>query len=79
MTAGDPNPSGRLRAMPRVGASVQVAFLAVRMRGTVVALDDDLRGLEVQLSDGERVRFQLSQATGTFLAADSSRARLLFE
>ncbi len=64
--------------MPRVGASVLVAYLAVQMPGTVTAVDDDLRGLEVELSDGERVRFRLSRATGTFLAVDSSRARLLF-
>ncbi len=64
--------------MPRVGAPVLVAYLAVQMQGTVVAVDEDLRGLEVELSDGERVRFRLSRATGTFLAEDSSRARLLF-
>ena len=65
--------------MPTVGAPVTVAFLAVQMAGRVIAVDLDQRGLEVELSDGERLRFELSRATGTFIAADSSRARLLFE
>lgn len=55
-----------------------VLYLASQMPGTVVAVDDDHRGLEVELEDAERVRFQLVPATGTFRAVDSSRARLLF-
>ncbi len=72
-------PRFQQRATPRVGAPVLVAYLAVQMHGTVISVDEDLRGLEVELSDGERVSFRLSRATGTFLSVDSSRARLLFE
>jgi hypothetical protein len=45
----------------------------------VIAVDEDQRGLEVELDDGDRMRFRLIRATGTFRAEDSSRARLLFE
>jgi hypothetical protein len=69
----------RLRAMPRIGAPVTVAFLAVQIDGRVVAVDPDQRGLEVELSDGDRVRFELSRATGTFLSVGHAGARLLFE
>lgn len=65
--------------MPRLGARVLVVYLAVRIPGIVSVVDPDLRGLEVDLADGERLRFTLSRATGTFLAADRSGARLLFE
>ena len=57
---------------------MSVAFLATRMTGTVTAVDGDLRGLEVLLPDGERLRFRLSRATGTFIAEGHSGARLLF-
>jgi len=33
----------------------------------------------VLTDDGERLRFELSGATGIFMATDHSRARLLFE
>lgn len=65
--------------MPRVGARVLVAYLAVQVPGTVIAVDADRRGVDVELVDGERVRFELSRATGTFQAAGHTRARLLFE
>jgi hypothetical protein len=69
----------RRRLIPRVGARVLVSFLAARVAGTVIAVDEDQRGLEVELDDGDRMRFRLIRATGTFRAEDSSRARLLFE
>lgn len=69
----------KLRAMPLIGAPVTVAFLAVQMTGRVVAVDRDHRGLEVELADGERLRFELSRATGTFLSIGHAGARLLFE
>lgn len=69
----------RRRQIPRVGARVLVSYLATRVPGTVTAVDDDQRGLEVELDDGDRLRFRLVRATGTFRAVDSSRARLLFE
>jgi hypothetical protein len=69
----------RRRQIPRVGARVLVSFLAARVPGTVIAVDADHRGLEVELDDGDRLRFRLVRATGLFQAVDSSRARLLFE
>lgn len=65
--------------MPHLGAQVTVAFLAIQMPGRVVGIDQDGRGLEVELSDGERLRFALSRATGTFLAVGQTDARLLFQ
>jgi hypothetical protein len=58
---------------------VIVAFLATAVNGSIVQVDADLRGLEVLTEDGERVRFELSAATGIFMATDHSRARLFFE
>jgi hypothetical protein len=69
----------RPRDVPRLGASVVAAYLAVHVPGRIVQVDADLRGVEVELNDGERLRFALSRATGTFIAQDSSRARLLFD
>lgn len=69
----------RRRQIPRVGARVLVSFLAARVPGTVIAVDEDQRGLEVELDDGDHLRFRLVRATGMFQAEDSSRARLLFE
>lgn len=74
----DSTPPFRPRAIPRVGARVLVAYLAVQSPGTVVSVSDDLRELEVELDDGDRVAFRLVHATGTFRALDSSRARLRF-
>ena len=73
-----PNSEFQSRAIPRVGARVLVAYLAVQAEGTVAAVGEDLRELEVELDDGERLTFRLVPATGTFRAVDSSRARLRF-
>jgi hypothetical protein len=69
----------RARAIPRVGDRVVVAFLATRASGSIDHVDEDLRGLEVLIDDGERLRFELSGAIGTFIATDHSRARLFFD
>jgi hypothetical protein len=69
----------RARAIPRVGRRVIVAFLATRAAGSIERVDADLRGLEVLTDDGERLRFELSGATGIFMATDHSRARLFFD
>src|SRR4051794_22523959 len=69
----------KARAIPTVGCRVTVAFLATRASGSIESVDADLRGLEVLTEDGERVRFELSPATGIFMATDHSRARLFFE
>ena len=69
----------KARAIPRVGCRVIVAFLATRASGSIESVDADLRGLEVLTDDGEQLRFELSAATGIFMATDHSRARLFFE
>jgi hypothetical protein len=67
------------RALPRVGASVVVVFLAARVQGEVVAVDPDLRGLEVLTEEGELIRFKLRRTTGRFQSEGSSGAPLFFD
>ena len=54
-------------------------FLAHRVGGVVVHVDEDSRGLEVATDEGEPVRFKLSRATGRFVAVGDSDAQLYFE
>ncbi len=56
-----------LRRAPFVGARVTVVFLARRVGGTIEELADGGRRLVVTTDDGERIRFALSPATGSFL------------
>lgn len=56
-----------------------VVFLDARVPGTVISVDRDQREVEVELEGGERLRFRLIAATGTFRSVDANRARLLFE
>jgi hypothetical protein len=67
------------RALPRVGVSVVVFFLAGRVHGEVVAVDPDLRGLEVLTDEGEAIRFVLQRTTGKFQSEGQTGARLFFE
>ena len=61
------NPS---RPLPRVGASVRIAHFGGGFeRGTVLALDDDGRRLEVLCEGGATLVFVLSPATARFVAA----------
>jgi hypothetical protein len=69
----------RLRALPRTGGRVAVIFLAHRVGGVVVSVDENLRGLDVVTDEGETVRFKLSQATGRFVAPGHSDAQLYFD
>ena len=69
----------KARAIPRVGGRVIIAFLATRVGGSIERVDSDLRALDVLTDEGERVRFELSAATGIFIATDHSRARLFFD
>jgi hypothetical protein len=72
----------RPRAMPHVGDPVTVVFLAARVGGVVTAVDLDARRARVMVdtADGQALAFELSRATGTFLAGgQQSGARLLFE
>jgi stringent starvation protein B len=68
--------------MPRVGDPVSVVFLAARIEGVVTKVDVDVeaRRVLVATADGQTLAFELSRATGTFLAdGQQSGARLLFE
>ncbi len=67
------------RALPRVGVAVVVFFLAARVRGEVVAVDSDLRGLEVLTDEGDTIRFVLQLTTGKFQSDGQCGARLFFE
>ena len=69
----------RARVLPAVGQSVSVFFLAARAAGTIVAVDDDLRGLEVATADGELIRFVLQRTSGRFQSDGQLGARLYFD
>ncbi|MHB8657364.1 MAG: hypothetical protein ACYC91_05330 [Solirubrobacteraceae bacterium] len=69
----------RIRRVPQLGGRVTVVYLASRVGGVVEQVADDLRRLTVLTDDGERIGFQLSQATASFLSTDGSHARLLFD
>ena len=65
--------------MPHVGDPVTVVFLAARIEGVVTAVDVDARRVLVATEDDPALAFELSRATGTFLAdGQQSGARLLF-
>ncbi|MDQ6834628.1 MAG: hypothetical protein M3016_00390 [Actinomycetota bacterium] len=69
-----------LRAMPRIGSSVLVKFLATSVRGTVKRVGDEGRRLEVATEDGESLVFALNRATATFTTEGQlTGARLVFE
>jgi hypothetical protein len=73
------NADYRRRRVPREGGRVLVVFLDARAPGTVVRVAEGQREVEVELEDGERLRFRLVPATGVFRSVDANRARLLFE
>jgi hypothetical protein len=61
---------GPSRPVPRVGAPVRISHFGGGFeRGTVVALDDDGRRLEVLCEGGATLAFVLSPATARFVAA----------
>jgi hypothetical protein len=65
--------------MPRVGDPVTVVFLAARVEGVVTGVEVDARRVLVMTEEGQALVFELSRATGTFLAGgQQSGARLLF-
>jgi hypothetical protein len=66
------------RALPYVGQSVTVSFLAARVHGTVVAVNADLAGLDVLTEEDDVIKFLLQPTTGRFQAAGQSGARLFF-
>jgi hypothetical protein len=66
--------------MPTVGAPVTVAFLDARVAGVIEELRDDARLLFVATSDGRRLTFALSRATGQFVEdGEQTGARLSFD
>jgi hypothetical protein len=68
-----------LRAMPREGGSVVVNYLGARIRGTVRAVREEGRELEVQTTEGEVLAFALNRATARFtLGGGLTGARLSF-
>jgi hypothetical protein len=68
-----------VRALPRIGDEVTVAYLSVRVDGVVADLDENLRSLEVLTDEGDRLTFALNPATGRYLGdGRQSGARLLF-
>lgn len=54
--------------MPRPGQSVQVDYLGSTVSGTVSAVTDDGRTLDVVCDDGATLRFTLNRATAIFTA-----------
>jgi hypothetical protein len=61
---------GPTRPVPRVGAPVRISHFGGGFeRGTVIALDDDGRRLEVLCEGGATLAFVLSPATARFVAA----------
>ena len=69
----------KARGIPRVDGRVVVAFLSTKVGGSVERAGDGSRELDVVTDDGELIHFALSPATGSFIACDSSRARLFFD
>jgi hypothetical protein len=66
--------------MPHLGDPVTVAFLSARVAGVVDSIDLETRRILVATEDGQSLTFELSRATGTFLAGgQQGGARLLFE
>lgn len=63
-----------------MGDRVLVAFLAAQVAGVIESVSDDRRRLEVACEDGTRLTFELSRATGRFVAEGrQAGARLFFE
>jgi hypothetical protein len=68
-----------LRAMPTIGGSVLIRYLASSSWGTVREIGEDGRRLLVSTEEGETVAFVLNGATATFTAEGSQEgARLSF-
>jgi hypothetical protein len=65
---------GPTRPVPRVGAKARIAhFGGGYESGTVVAVRDDGRLLEVLCEGGETLQFVLSPATARFVSAASGQ------
>ena len=68
------------RRMPTMGAPVTIAFLDARVSGVIDEVLEDGRRLLVAASDGRRLTFVLSRATGQFVQdGEQTGARLSFD
>jgi len=64
---------GPSRPLPRVGAQARIAHFGGGFElGTVLAVHDDGRRLEVRGEEGEVLEFVLSPATARFVSAGST-------
>lgn len=65
--------------MPEVGGSVLIDYLGTTVHGTVKAVADEGRRLEVVSEDGATLTFELNRATAMFTAEGGQTApRLRF-
>jgi phage gp45-like len=65
---------GPTRPLPRVGAQARIAhFGGGHERGTVIAVHDDGRRVDVLAQGGETLQFVLSPATARFVSAASGQ------
>jgi hypothetical protein len=65
---------GPTRPLPRVGAKARIAhFGGGHERGTVVAVHDEGRRVDVLAQGGETLQFVLSPATARFVSAASGQ------
>jgi hypothetical protein len=65
--------------MPEVGGSVLIDYLGTTVHGTVRAVAEEGRRLEVVTEDGASLSFELNRATATFTAGGGQTApRLRF-
>jgi hypothetical protein len=64
--------------MPRIGVRVRIAHFGGEFEaGTVVAVHEEGRRLEVSCDAGERLEFALNPATARFVVAGSSHGARL--
>jgi hypothetical protein len=65
--------------MPEVGGSVLIDYLGTTLHGTVKAVAEEGRRLEVVTEEGATLIFELNRATATFTAGGGQTApRLRF-
>jgi hypothetical protein len=65
--------------MPEVGGSVLIDYLGTTLQGTVKAVAEEGRRLEVVTEEGATLIFELNRATATFTAGGGQTApRLRF-
>jgi hypothetical protein len=64
---------GPSRPVPTLGAAVRVLYFGGEAEaGTILALGDEGRRLQIQCESGERIEFVLNPASARFLAAGAA-------